>query len=275
MTGLRRSRWCPVLAAVLAAAATAAAPARLTDLQRATILAEAQDAYDRAVATRRTDPEAARALFRNAAERFGQLADDGVANGALHYDLANAYLQAGELGRAILHYRAAEKLSPGDSRVQHNLEHARSLVRSRIAPSGERALGRALLGWHSGTTLRSRFAVFAAAWVAFWIVLGLNLFRPRAWWKWLALTAGIVWLACGASVAVDALLAGDRLEGVVVADDVVVRMGNGEGYEPRFEEPLQQGVEFRVLEQRPNWLRIELANEKTGWIRADQAGLLG
>jgi hypothetical protein len=276
MRGARRSWWCAVLAAFAAVAAVpGAANAALTDLQRATILAEAQDAYDRAVATRRSDPEAARDLFRTAAERFGQLADDGIANGPLHYNLANAWLQAGEPGRAILHYRAAEKLDPGNSRVQHNLEHARSLVRSRIAPSGERALGRALLGWHSGTTLRARFAVFAVAWLAFWIVLGVHLFRPRPWWRWLAPLLAVAWLACGTSVAVDALAAGGRLDGVVLVDDVTVRMGNGDGFEPRFEERLHQGVEFRVLERRAGWLRIELPNDMTGWIRADQAGLLG
>jgi hypothetical protein len=30
-----------------------------------------------------------------------------------------------------------------------------------------------------------------------------------------------------------------------------------------------------VPTQRPRWLHIELANDKTGWIRADQVGLLG
>jgi hypothetical protein len=268
--------WTTVLAAAAVLMAVAdRAPAQLTELQRTRILAEAQEAYDTGVAARRTSPQAALESFRTATERFKQLVDDGLANGRLHYNLANAYVQAGEPGRAILHYRAAEELMPGDSRLRHNLEYARSLVRSRIAPSGGRALGSALLGWHERTTVRARLGVFTVAWVLCWTVLAAHLFVPRPWWRWSAAALAVIWLAGGISVSTDVLLGHDDLEGVVLADEVVVRKGNGEGFEPQFAEALFQGVEFRLLEQRPGWLHIELANGKTGWIRADQAGLLG
>ena len=63
--------------------------------------------------------------------------------------------------------------------------------------------------------------------------------------------------------------------GVLVVEEAVVRKGNGEGFEPQFEQPLHEGVEFRVLDARGDWLQIELPDEKTGWIRADQASLIG
>jgi tetratricopeptide (TPR) repeat protein len=264
-----------LVAAALSAAVPDAALAELTDLQRTTILAEAQDAYDRGVASLRPDPQAAREAFQTATERYKQLVDDGLANGRLHYNLANAYLQAGEPGRAILHYRAAEKLVPSDSRLRQNLDYARTLVRSRIAPSGGRALAGALLAWHDRTTVRTRYGVFTTAWVLFWALLAIHLVVPRPWWRWPAVALAVVWLASGISVSADVLIGGDQLEGVVLAEEVIVRKGNGEGFEPQFEEPLYQGVEFQLLEQRPGWLHIELANDKTGWIRSDQAGLLG
>ena len=182
----RQGRWWVVglVAAALPAAVSDTALAELTDLQRTTILAEAQDAYDRGVASRRPDPQAAREAFQTATERYKQLVDDGLANGRLHYNLANAYLQAGEPGRAILHYRAAEKLVPGDSRLPQNLDYARSLVRSRIAPSGGRALAGALLVWHERTTVRARYGVFTTAWVLFWTLLALNALVPRRCWRW-------------------------------------------------------------------------------------------
>ncbi|MHC4902988.1 MAG: tetratricopeptide repeat protein [Planctomycetota bacterium] len=261
--------------AVLPAAVPDSACAELTDLQRTTILAEAQEAYDRGVANQHTSPQTAREAFETATERYKQLVDDGLVNGRLHYNLANAYLQVGEPGRAILHYRAAEKLIPGDSRLRQNLDYARSLVRSRLAPSGGRALAGALLGWHERTTVRARYGVFTTAWVLFWTLLAIHVVVPRPWWRWPAIALAVVWLAGGISVSADVFFGGDRLEGVILANEVVVRKGNGEGFEPQFEEPLYQGVEFRLLEQRPGWLYIELANDKTGWIRADQAGLLG
>ncbi|MDY7110083.1 MAG: SH3 domain-containing protein [Planctomycetota bacterium] len=250
------------------------AEAALTQPQREAILAEAQELYDRGVALRGSDPEAAREVFRDAAARFRQLIDDGVRNGHLHYNLGNAYLQAGEIGRAILEYRRAERYTPGEARLAHNLEYARSLRRDRIAPSGERALARALLAWHLGTSIGSRFAVFAAAYLVFWLVSLAHLFRPAATWRWAAGLAAVLWLACGISVLVDVTWDGSTRQGVVLVDEVIVRKGNGEGFEPQFEQPLHQGVEFEVLDRRGDWFQIELRDGKTGWIRADQAGLV-
>ena len=268
---MRRLVFLAILVWPIAQNARAAA---LSEDQRQQILSEAQQAYDLGVSTLRSTPREAAASFETAAQRYRQLLDDGVVNGALHYNLANAYLQDGELGRAILHYRAARKLIPLDPRLKHNLEYARGLRRSRIPPSGGRALTEALLFWHHETSAGVRFGVFTAAWLGFWIMMGLNLYRPRLAWGWPAAALAAIWLACAVSVASDVWF-GDHLEGVVLADDVIVRKGNSEGFEPQFEEPLHQGVEFRVLEKRPGWLHIELANSKTGWIRTDQAGLLG
>ena len=263
-------RWLVVL---LAAAGWAQrAVAELTAEQRQVILGEAQAFYDQGVAGRRADAESARRAFADSAARFQQLVDDGVVNGPLHYNLANAWLQAGEIGRAILHYRKAERLIPGDGRLAHNLEYARSLRRNRIPPSGERALTRALLIWHYNTSLAARFGAFSIAYLFFWLVLLLHLFRPAALWRWSAVVLALFWVACSLSVIVDLAHQRGADEGVVLVDDVVVRKGNGEGFEPQFEQPLHQGVEFEVLDRRADWLQIELPDGKSGWIRAETAG---
>ncbi len=267
-------RAAPLLALLGAMLAAYPAHAALSDQQRQQILGEAREAYNAGLAAVRTDPQQAGRSFADATRRFEQLVDDGVVNGRLEYNLGNAFLQMGEVGRAILHYRAAERLIPGDPKLRHNLEYARSLTQSHIAPSGGRALKAALLGWHRNTTVRARFTVFITTYVLFWLLLTVNLLAPRPWWWWPAAAAGVVWLACGLSVGSDLLGVGHHREGVVLLDDVVVRKGNSEGFEPQFQQPLHQGVEFRVLEQRPDWLSIELPDGQSGWIRADAAGLM-
>jgi uncharacterized protein YgiM (DUF1202 family) len=62
--------------------------------------------------------------------------------------------------------------------------------------------------------------------------------------------------------------------GVLMTADVVVRKGNGDAYEPQFKEALGEGVEFILREERPGWLKIQLPDGNTGWIRNDQAELL-
>ncbi len=260
-------------AVCMLAAAFLAASATLSDTQRLQILEEANDAYNRGLAVLRTSPGDAAALFSTAARRFQQLADDGVVNPRLEYNLGNAYLQGGDLGRAILHYRRAEELSPGDPRLRHNLDYARTLVRSQIAPSAPRALTDALLSWHRRMPLRVRYWAFLAAWLVIWAALGLNMLDPRPRWRWAAAAASALCLPAGASVAAD-IFRGPPREGVVLADDVIVRKGNSTGFEPQFQEALHPGVEFRLLEERSDWLQIELPDGKTGWIPADTAGLI-
>jgi hypothetical protein len=268
--------WILVVTVVLGALWPASdARAELTDQQQIAILSEAQKQYDQGIGLRRSNPERARQAFAESAARFRQLIDSGIRNGPLHYNLANAYLQAGDLGRAILHYREAFRFMPGDPRLEHNLEYARSLRADQITPSGERALLDTLLAWHSDTPRSVRLGVAVVAWLVFWIALFVLLFRPAGGWRWLASIAAAVWLLAGTSVAVDLMVGEGVREGVLISDDVVVRKGNGLGFEPQFEQPLNSGVEFEVLDERGDWLNIELVNGKTGWIAAEQAALIG
>ena len=264
--------WLIILAMAGFCAQTASA--ELTPQQHREVLAEAQQAYDQAVEMLRNRPDEAAGQFRLAAARFQLLADDGIVNGRLYYNLGNAYLQAGELGRAILQYRRAERFMTGDDRLEGNLRFARSLRSDQIAPSGERALADALLSWHHTTSPRARMWVFVIAYVLFWIILIWWMFRRPGFLRYVAGGCAILWIACGASLAVELTSLGKTIEGVVLRDEVIVRKGNGEGFAPQFEQPLHEGVEFSVPEQRGDWLGIELPDGKTGWIPAEAAGLI-
>ena len=263
-----------MLAALTLFMTATAAQAALTDAQRLLILEEAQTAFDEGVRLIRLEPTAAKTSFRLAADRYRQLLDDGVASSALHYNLANACVRAGDLGEAILHYRIAQQLAPGDDRIAHNLASARSLRRTRIDAAGETALRSALLGWHERTSLRAKAAIFFTAWLVFWLLLLLKpvLRRRSGALLWIALLAALAWLPFGASLAVDVLNLDGAEQGVLLRDDVIVRMGNGEGFEPQFEQPLHQGVEFDIIERRGDWLHIRLPDGKDGWIPSDTSG---
>lgn len=250
---------------------------QLSQSQREMILAEAQQAYDKGVSLRRNDAGAAEKAFHEAAARFEQLTRDGVVNGALQYDLGNAQLQAGELGNAILHYRAAESILRGDPALKHNLDYARSLRMNQIEPSGGAALWQALFGWHINTSTLLRSVIFIISWLALWASLLMLLLRSTSLWRWTSAAGCAIALATGISIAWDIFISDPGSVGVVLVNEVIVRKGNGEGYEPQFREPLSEGVEFELLEQRPGnpgWWRVELPDGNAGWIRADQAGLV-
>lgn len=264
------------LKAIVALAAFAAVPAmagELTRAQQTEILDEANRAFDRGAEVRGSNSADSTAAFREAADRFQLLVDSGVRNGKLYYNLGNACFESGQIGRAILNYRRAEKLIPGDGRLEHNLQYARSLRRNQIEVAGRRAFLQTLFFWHYNTSLRSRYHVGLALYLLFWLMVLARPYLPSFPWRFALVPMAALWLALGVSVGTD-LLAPHRAEGVVLTDNTVVRKGNGERFDPQFKQPLCEGVEFTLIEQRREWWCIELPDGKTGWIRADQAELI-
>jgi uncharacterized protein YgiM (DUF1202 family) len=56
---------------------------------------------------------------------------------------------------------------------------------------------------------------------------------------------------------------------IISENGVLLRTGNGLTYPPRFETPLNRGVEARLLFKRGSWMQIELAGGETGWVNRD------
>ena len=239
-------------------------------------LGAAQAAYDKGTELQRSDPAAARAQFEAAERGFRELVDGGAFNGPLLYNLGNAQMQLGQTGAAIGSYLKAQRLMPGDSRLQANLAHARSMVKDRL-DRGEGLLLQDVAAWWHLLPQASRLALGSALWLLAWGLLIVRLALRSPAWLAARGTASACW---GLAIAGAALLATVVVEvnapawrpvGVTVSDGVVVRKGNGDGFEPAFAEPLSQGVEFSVLERRPGWLQIRLPDGKSGWIRDLQA----
>ena len=245
-----------------------------TRAEQVETFSEALRAFDRGNEVRRSDPTEAARAFREAGDKFQWLADSGIENGKLFYNLGNAYLRSDELGSAILNYRRAEKLIPNDGQLEANLKFARSLRKNQIPASGERAFVQTFFAWHYGVPIRFRYALGVSAYVLFWLLLLARMYFPAIRWGIAIVPCLIVWLTLGGSVLYETTVQPSHLEGVVTAGEVIVRKGNGEGFEPQFEQPLYEGIEFAVIEQRKDWIHIRLPDNKAGWIRRSKAELI-
>ena len=240
----------------------------LSPAQQRTILSEGEDAFRTGTALLDTDPAAARDAFHRAAERWSVLIDDGIVNGPLLYDLGNAQVQAGELGHGIATYRRAERFIPADARLTENLTYARTLVSPQFADGTNRSITHRLIGWHSSWDLGIRLGLFAVGWILLWGVLSIRQQRtvPGQWW--LAGAGLVMSILFGGSVAID-MFGEEQTVGVLITDDVTVRKGDAESYQPTFDEPINRGVEFDILESRPLWLHVEFPSGETGWVPRD------
>lgn len=263
-----------MLIACLWTSQTFAIDTQLTRDQQVKILDEAQASYDEAASLLRSDPESADELFRESTERFQLLIDSGIINGDLYYDLGNAYLQSGDLGRAVANYLRADAINPDDPRIEANLTHARSLVRPQVAREGSDALLHRLTFWHHGWPIKWRVILFASFWSILWASILMRFWRSYPGFLWLSSVAAALAIAFGASSLLSLSEFASWQQGVLIRDDVVVRKGNAESFSPQFEQPVNQGLEFRVLEQRSDWLHIELNNGDTGWIPRSDAEIV-
>lgn len=273
MRGRRAGRLLLVAVAIVGLAAEARAE-KLSLQQQVVVLNEAQRAFDEGAALRQSNPTRAATSFNQAAAKFQLLVDSGLKNGKLYYNLGNAYLESGQVAQSILNYRRAQELIPDDARLVANLRYARSLRRNQIPESGEQALLHTLFFWHYRTSLRGRFWLGLAAYLLLWGLLIIRVFRPRLHWRYAIIPVLIICAALTASVGVSLADHASRHAGVIVADNVVVRKGNGEGFEPQFQQELHEGVEFDLLEKRADWLFIALPDGKTGWIRSRDAEMI-
>src|SRR5579859_4188461 len=61
---------------------------------------------------------------------------DGVyESSAVYYNLGNCYYKTNEIGKAILNYEKAKRLSPGDADIQFNLQLANQKTTDKISES--------------------------------------------------------------------------------------------------------------------------------------------
>ncbi|MDP7029804.1 MAG: hypothetical protein QF733_06260 [Phycisphaerales bacterium] len=246
----------------------------LTPSQQAAVLEQGRVAFEAGNALRDEQPDEAKAKFRRAAERWTLLVDQGVTNGPLLYDIGNAWVRSGDLGRGITAYLRAEQYIPGDARLQDNLAYARTLVSPQFASGdGTEAVLDRLTGWHESWTLRTRVIWFGLAWAGLWAVLMARRWGMSSAPRWLGGACGIAAGVLGLSVVASLLNAAGPV-GVLIQDEVIVRKGNAETYQPRFDAPINGGVEFRVLEQQPVWLHVEFPSGEAGWVPRDAAEIV-
>jgi len=242
--------------------------------ERTALIDQALSTFEQAAALPRSSSAEALELYRQSANAYQALIAQGVCNAKLYYNLGNAYYRLGDLGRAVLAYRRAQQYDPGDAQLQANLRSARSLRLNRIEEPARNRLAENLLFWQVNTSPRGRAYFAVTIFSLAWALLIVNLFVPRRFL--VALFVGGVVLSGIAAVSVAAQLHARRNHpaGVILAQDVVARTGNGVSYQPKFEEKLQPGLEFTLLERRGDWLRIRLPDEQQGWIPAHTAETL-
>jgi hypothetical protein len=199
--------------------------------------------------------------FLKAAAMDQEILDRGLLSGAVLYNRGNAFMQAGQRGRAIAAYRQARRYLGPDPFLEANLAYALG-----NPPPARRPLVEHLLFWQDWVSYPAKFQLAACGvGVTFLLATALLLVRRR-WLARLMLLGAAVSLLLILSAAYDWYRYEWKIHGVIVQKQTIVRKGNAESYEPALTTPLDEGAEFDLVERRNDWLLIRLAGDHEGWI---------
>ena len=210
-----------------------------------------------------------RGEFAEAAQQYEALAGAGYRDATVYYNLGNAYLEGGDLGRAALNYLRAEELSPRDPDIIANLDLARSRTVDQLQAEGDSLVASvADFGRRWATTTEYGLAALLL-WAVVGLSVGVLILRP-------AMRRGAI-LRGGAFIAFVAMLFPLVLllsmlysnphanTGVVTAGTVEVLTGPGPQYGEEF--ALHSGAQVWLVDSRHGWLQVALpGGELRGWI---------
>ena len=203
--------------------------------------------------------------YRESADLLESIVADGYRNGAVYYNLGNAYFRAGEYGRAILNYRKAKPYRPRDPYLKANLAQALAVAPGRLnePPSP----------WWSHVFFWSDWISFPAKGGLFLVGMSLSAFATvvAVYFRLSRLKIPIVAVVVASlAMGLDATLTDpsgiDSHRGVVTGE-TIARKGTGEAYEAAFDQPLRDGAEFDVLSETPGWIFGHFEGIGDGWIR--------
>lgn len=228
---------------------------RSLDPAQAQRFREAQQWFDRA-----QDPDD----YLRAASLYQEILDSGFRSGAVLYNQGNAYMRAGQRGRALAAYAQAVRYRPRDPQLRANLSLARG-----DAPQ-PRPLVETVFFWQNWLSYREKFVLAGGLAAITTLLAAAMLLRPDWRLGWPAAAVGVALAVACTSAGYDWYRYDWLRHGVVTEPEAVARKGDSARYEPAFTAPLAEGTTFQVAASRGDWLLIRLPGGE-GWLKATAA----
>lgn len=206
-----------------------------------------------------------------AIEAFEAIAAQPVDNGQLHYNLGNAYLKNGDLGRAVLWYERALERIPGDPDLRFNYDYALTLTKDERGIKTSPLL-RILFFWKYQLSDASIRWIAVALNAALWITLAVLTARSKRRLRpsTVVIAAGVVIFT--ATAVYDYWEATRVHYAVILPQKVAVRSGFNDTATQLF--VLHAGTKVRVSRESDTHLLVRYTTDKIGWIKRSDAGMI-
>ena len=207
--------------------------------------------------------------YDGAIREYQSLEKTGAVSSSLFYNLGNAFYRKGSVGKAILYYERALKLSPADQDIKHNLEMARVHTLDKIDSVPQFIL----VEWVKN--LRNKLSsnawaivslVFLAISVALLLLYRFSLSSSaRKFYFIIAMVLLVLTLFSFLFSLSLARQASGNDTAVVVENIGSVKSSPAAGGNSIF--VLHEGTKVKILEKVEQWSKIEIQDGRQGWIK--------
>ena len=212
--------------------------------------------------------------FQRAERLFQRLLGEVPGNADLYANLGTSALQAEHLGVAVLAFRQALRLDPDHARALQNLNHARTLLPSWVPSPSQAGLLDGFFFWHRLLSVAEREVIAAVAFLLACVGAAAAVLWKSTLARNLTFLPVLVWLGMVVSLVMQSQAPAAR-QGVVIANETIARAADSNNAPARFAQPLPGGTEVDILEERPHWIKVGLANGRNAWIRDTAIGWVG
>lgn len=206
--------------------------------------------------------------FDQAIAGYETIIQAGIRNSDVYYNLGNAYYKQGDLGRAILNYRRAQRLNPTDSDIAANLNIARAQTIDQLEVASAGILVNLIELAEEWLTLNQAAILALALWSLICVFAIFAIFWPRLRrLSKIVIAILALFLVTGLSSMANRLYKEQWTPpAVIIAKEVNVTSGPGDSSQYLVEFDLHAGAEVFLLESRPGWRRISLPGDLQGWV---------
>lgn len=208
--------------------------------------------------------------YEQAATSFEKVAQTGVVNEKLFYNTGNAWFKAGHMGKAMLWYERALRLSPNDPDLVFNHQYVSGLLKDKVEDKPS-ALYAVLFFWKDllGRTAIQWLAI--SLFLIFWARVIITMVRSRHlrvpdW------TLAVLALVFSLTAVYDYYDARFHKQAIVVAGEISVRSGLSDTSIRLF--VLHEGTCVAVDDERKGYIKIRFSKDKIGWVKKEDLEII-
>jgi len=209
--------------------------------------------------------------FEEAVKAYENVLKTKKHSAELYFNLGNAYYKLNKTAPAIYNYEKALLLNPGYSEAKNNLQFAQNMTIDEIKPVQEVGFGKVIHDFTSSHTydgwakIAIGFSViFLLFFIGYYFSAATLLKRIFFVGLFIALVGLII---CVASAIAEKTRYENDKPAIIFADTIGVKNEPKENADDAF--ILHEGTKVQVIEVLDNWRKIQLADEKEGWINKE------